>query len=578
MKHLFAILRLSSPHWGRMALGALLALAATLAGISLIAIAGWLLTASALAGIAGAGVLFNFFSPAALVRASAAARIVGRYGERVITHEATFRLIARLRVWLFRRLIPLAPGELGRLRGGDLLSRMTADIDALDALYLRLLVPSAVFLVIVLGAGLGFGIALAPTLGLVVAGGLLVAGIGVPGAVTRLGWRFSRPQAELGAALRVAAVDGIQGLADLLAFGAEARHQQVFADAGAKLVAMQQRSALTAALGGAGIGLVGNLTCWAALLTGIGLHQQGIVSGPELALVTFATLALFEAAAPLPAAAQTLGRLLGAARRINTLASTKAKARDPATPMRLPADSTLRFEHVRFTYADEGTPVIEGLDLELKPGCRIALIGPSGAGKSTVLALALRFWDPQIGRVTLGGVDVRDVLQDALRGKMALVDQQSHLFNGSIAENLLLANPGATDLAMWRALTAAGLDSFVRELPDGLRTEIGEQAIRLSGGQARRLAVARAVLKDAPILLLDEPATGLDPTTEAQMMAELDAVMVGRAVLMVTHRLQGLENWDEIIVMREGRIVERGTHAALLAAGGYYARLKALAE
>ncbi len=576
MSHLWLFLRRALPHWRWMLLGWLVSLIATLAGIGLLATAGWLITASALAGLAGAGVMFNFFTPGALVRAFSGLRIVGRYGERVITHEATFRLIAGLRVWLFSKAIPLAPAQLGLLRGGDLLSRLTADIDALDALYLRILVPVSVFTLVLLGAGLWLGYAMAPVAGLVVAGGLLIAGLALPWAMAVAGWRVGRHLPVLGADVRTLAVDGVQGMADLLAFGGETRHLAQMAQHSQALIHAQQRMTTLAGLGGAGLGLIANLTMWVAVLVGVGLLRAGAIAGPDLVLLTFMALAVFEAAAPLPMAAQLLGRVTAAAQRLGRLAETRPDIVDAARPGPLPVGNRLDFNAVRFGYTPGrvGRPVLDGVDLHLAPGRRVAVIGPSGAGKSTLLALALRFWDVQGGQITLDGMDIRHLPQEAVRSRMALVDQQPHLFAGTIAENLLLARPNATDSQLWQALQTARLDEFVATLPDGLQTYVGEGALCLSGGQARRLAVARAVLKDAPILLLDEPATGLDPDTEAQMMAALDYAMRGRAVLMITHRLTGLEQWDEILVLKGGKVVEQGSHPMLMSLGGHYARLK----
>jgi ATP-binding cassette subfamily C protein CydC len=304
---------------------------------------------------------------------------------------------------------------------------------------------------------------------------------------------------------------------------------------------------------------------------GAGLVNSGQLHGANLALVVLAVMASFEAVMPLPAAYQFLGRTRQAGRRLLEIVDAAPAVVYPAQSAADPPNGGIAFERVVFGYRSEDLPVLTGVDFTVAEGERIAVLGSTGAGKSTLIYLLVRFWDPQSGKIRLGGEDIRNFSEAQLRGHLSVVSQQAHVFNASIRDNLRIARPQADDAQLWEALEAVQLDGFVRSLPDGLGTWTGESGKLLSGGQARRLSVARAVLHAAPVWVLDEPTEGLDRETERRLMNTLFPLTAGRTVLLITHRLEDLQRMNRILILEQGRIVEDGTHEQLLRLGGRYA-------
>jgi ATP-binding cassette subfamily C protein CydC len=560
----------------RMALATLLGFLTVASGIGLMTTSAYLIAAAALqpsiAELQVAIVGVRFFG---------IARGVARYLERYVSHDVTFRLLARLRTWFYERLEPLAPARLLAYRSGDLLSRIVADVETLQDFYLRALAPPLVALLSAILVSLLLA-AFHPRLALVMLGFLLLAGAGLPLLVHLLargsGPRLVRVRGELNAHL----VDGIQGLADLLAFGGGGRHLARVQALGRELGGLQGRLARIGGLHLALSGLLMSLATLAVLAVAIPLVAAGRLDGVYLALLTLAAISGFEAVLPLPQAFQQMAGSLEAAGRLFEVVeggpgAEAVEVAPSAAPV--PADYGLRVEGLSFAYegmaVPGGPPALEGVEFDLAPGGLLAVVGPSGAGKTTLIQLLLRFWTPSAGRILLDGHELGTYREEDLRRLVAVVSQRTHLFNATVRDNLLLARPDATEEEMVEAARRARIHDFICSLPQGYDTWIGEQGQRLSGGERQRLAIARAILKDAPVLLLDEPAANLDAVTERQVLAGLQPLLAGRTALLVTHRLGAgpVVQADEILVMRGGRVEARGRHDDLLRQGGLYRRM-----
>ncbi|MEO8838090.1 MAG: thiol reductant ABC exporter subunit CydC [Herbaspirillum sp.] len=547
------LLRLMRPERGWMAAGVALALLSTLSGIGLLAVAGHFITSMALAGVSG--VAINYFTPAALIRLFAILRTGGRYTERLVTHEATLRVLARLRVWLFGRLVPLAPAALGELRSAELFSRLRADVDALEHAYLGVLIPllvAGVVTLVVLAITLFYLPVLSlPLLLLFITGGALLPR-----------WILGRSQAP-GAAvvahietMRSLTVDGRQGRAELALYGAESAHAEQFAVVATKQREAQRQIERLQALGSAGMIFIAQVAAVVVLVFGLIALREGTLAAPELTMLLLLALATFEAIAPLHEAWAQLGVTLACARRVFALSDTPPPIIEPLTPSPIIDNATLIIHQLRLRYQPHGPWVLDGVDLDLLPGCRLALVGPSGAGKSSLIGALTRLY-PYQGSITLGGTPLDTWRGDDVRTQIAVVEQQPYLFDLSLRENLRLARPDATDRQIMKAVALAQLQEYVASLPQGLDTWVGENGVRVSGGEARRIAIARALLMEPSILVLDEPLEGLDAATGAKLYQALAAAMHGRSVLLITHRLGGLGTLvDQVAVMEQGRIVE----------------------
>ncbi|MCX7378098.1 MAG: thiol reductant ABC exporter subunit CydC [Alphaproteobacteria bacterium] len=543
MSALFRIMALWRPQAGWMVAGVVLSLAALLAALLLMTQAGFTVGAAALGGALVAPV-----GAAVALRSLGALRIVLRYGERMATHDALFRALAALRVWFFRGLAARAAGGLGFRRAGDVLSRLVGDIEALDILYIRILVPlaGAALLLPVLAWVIG---AVDVALAVVVVVLFALAAFGLPLLAARISWRESGRIAGAFAGLRIACLDTLAGLREVRAFGAEGRMLATVQGREAGLLAAQHSLATRAALAGAAAFLAGQAALLAVLVFALGQGNAALVA------VAFLVVAAFEAVAILPRvgaghAARAAGRVLEVAD------GPLPQAAMPPAPM--PAGSAIRFDGVYFAWAADRPKVLDGLTLDIPQGSRVALLGPSGAGKSTLAALLLKVARPQEGRILLGGTDIAALGDDAVRARCAWLSQATHLFSDTIRANLALGlPPGATadDSRLWAALEAARLAEVVRALPQGLDTWLGEGGLGLSGGQGRRLALARALLSDAPILVLDEPCAGLDAATEREFFQALNEGAAGRTVLLIAHRLTGAERLDRIWRLSAGRAV-----------------------
>ncbi len=537
-----ALLRLVPVPRRRLAWAVLLGALTVIFGVGLMATAGYLISRAAerppILSLMIAIVAVQFFG---------IGRPVVRYLERLASHDMTLRVLGGLRARFFERIEPLAPAQLDGYRRGDLLSRMVADVDALQNLYLRGLEPP---LVAMLAGGVSVGVASAvlPTAGLALAAGLLVGGIAVPAVAGVLGARAARRQASARGQLAAELVELTSAAPELVAFGREHDALQRVQTADARLVRIARRSALATGLAD-GLGLlVTGITVAAVLALAVQASGDGRLDKVLIALLALLALASFEAVTPLAATARELSATLAAGRRILELTDQSPSVSDPATPMDLPPwPFAVALEGVSARYPGQRHRAVHGVSLRLAPGERVALVGPSGAGKTTVVNLLLRFLAPEEGRVTLGGRDVRDYRQDDVRRAFAVAGQDAHLFSASIADNVRLARPEAGEPEVEQALRRARIWDWVASLPDGLATQVGEVGSELSGGQRQRIVLARALLAGAPVLVLDEPTAHLDHDTASALMRDVMAVADDRTVLLITHRDEGLELVDRMV-------------------------------
>ncbi|KAF3466325.1 thiol reductant ABC exporter subunit CydD [Streptomyces sp. Tu 3180] len=548
---------------GRLALALLLGSLALGSAVGLMATSGYLISRAS----QQPPVLYLMVAVTA-TRAFGIGRAVFRYAERLVSHDAVLRMLADLRVAVFRRLERLAPAGLRDARRGDLLSRLVADVDALQDYWLRWLLPAGAA-VVVSALSVGFTAWLLPEAGAVLAAGLLAAGVGVPlltGAVAR---RAERRLAPARGVLATRVTDLLTGTAELTVAGALPARTAGARRADGALTRITSRAATATALGDGLTALISGLTVAAAALVGVQAVAAGRLDGVALAVVVLTPLAAFEAVLGMPLAVQYRQRVRRSAERVYEVLDAPVPVREPERPRQAPASPfPLAVRGLAARHTGQDRDALAGLDLTLERGRRIAVVGPSGSGKTTLAQVLLRFLDPGAGSYTLAGVDAYALDGDAVRRLVGLCAQDAHLFDSTVRENLLLARRDATEDDLRGALARARLLEWADSLPDGLDTLVGEHGARLSGGQRQRLALARALLADFPVLVLDEPAEHLDLPTADALTADLLAATEGRATLLITHRLAGLEAVDEVVVLDGGRVVQRGPYAELAAVEG----------
>ncbi|MFJ6465150.1 thiol reductant ABC exporter subunit CydD [Streptomyces sp. NPDC091387] len=555
---------------GRLALALLLGSLALGSAVGLMAVSGWLISRAS----EQPPVLYLMVAVTA-TRAFGIGRAVFRYAERLVSHDAVLRMLAELRVAVYRGLERIAPAGLRRTRRGDLLSRLVADVDALQDYWLRWLLPAGTA-VVVGAAAAGFTGWLLPEAGAVLAAGLLLAGVGVPlvsGACARHAERRLAP-ARADLATRI--TDLLGGTAELTVAGALPGRSARTREADGVLTRIASRAATATALGGGLTALIAGLTVVAAALVALPAVADGRLAGVELAVVVLTPLAAFEAVTGLPLAVQYRQRVRRSAERVYEVLDAPVPVREPATPAEAPASPfPLEVRGLSARYAGARHDALDSVDLTLEAGRRIAVVGPSGSGKTTLAQVLLRFLDARAGTYRIGGVEASALDGDTVRRFVGLCAQDAHIFDSSIRENLRLARTGATDAELRDALAQARLLDWAEALPEGLDTLVGEHGARLSGGQRQRLALARALLADFPVLVLDEPAEHLDLPTADALTADLLAATRGRTTVLITHRLEGLDAVDEVVVLDAGAVVQRGPYAALVAVDGPLSRMLA---
>ncbi|AMH11544.1 TPA: heme ABC transporter ATP-binding protein/permease CydC [Klebsiella aerogenes] len=570
MRALLPYLALYKRHKWLLTLGVVLAIVTLLASIGLLTLSGWFLSASAVVGVAGI-YSFNYMLPAAGVRGAAIIRTAGRYFERLVSHDATFRVLQHLRVATFSKLLPLSPAGLARFRQGELLNRIVADVDTLDHLYLRVISPLVGALVVILVVTIGLSV-LDVTLALTLGGIMLATLLLLPPLFYRAGKPTGEQITQLRGQYRQQLTSWLQGQAELMLFNASDRYRKQMEKTEQRWQEAQRRQAELTALSQALMLLIGGIAVIAMLWMaseGVGGNNQ---PGALIALFVFCALAAFEALAPVTGAFQHLGQVIASARRITQITEQQPEVTfSQQTPQSF-SQVALTLNEVTFSYPQQSAPALKDISLQVAAGEHIAILGRTGCGKSTLLQLLTRAWDPANGQIQLNGQPLSVLSETTLRQAMSVVPQRVHLFSATLRDNLLLAAPQVSDARLAEILARVGLEKLLED--SGLDSWLGEGGRQLSGGELRRLAIARALLHDAPLMLLDEPTEGLDATTESQILDLLSEVMRDKTVLMVTHRLRGLARFNQIIVMDNGQIIEQGSHAELLAKQGRYYQFK----
>jgi ATP-binding cassette subfamily C protein CydC len=542
------LVRLAGVEKRRVVVCVVLGALTVLFGVGLMATAGYLISRAAerppILALTTAIVAVRFFG---------LARPLARYFERLASHDLALRSLARVRRRFYDGIEPLAPAQLEGYRNGELLDRMVGDVDALQNLYLRGLGPP---LVAALTGAVCVGVtaAMLPAAAAILAAGLIAGGIVVPIVAARLGRGAGRRRAAARAALTAELVELLRGAPELVAFGREEDAIERIRRADRDLVRLGRRDAFAAGIADSLAIVVAGATVVGVLAVAVHAHDGGTLDRVLVAALALLALAAFESVAPLAQAARELAATVTAGRNVLELIDREPAVRDvPAPARRGDGAPSVVLERITAAYADAQRPVLTAFDLRLEPRRKVALVGPSGAGKTTVVNLLLRFLDPSAGRVTIDGRDIREYAQDDVRGVFALAGQNAHLFDTTIRANLLLARPSASELELTSALGQARLADWVASLPEGLDTIVGEEGMRLSGGQRQRLVLARALLADAPVLVLDEPTAHLDTATAERLMDDVLDASAGRTVLLITHRPEGLGQMDEIVALPDDR-------------------------
>ncbi len=532
------------------------------ANIGLLAASAWLISAAALhpsvAELSVAIVGVRFFG---------LARALCRYLERYTSHDVTFRLLADIRVWLYARIEPLAPANLSEVGKGDLFSRLVADVETLKFFYLRAAFPISIA-VLVMVVTVSFLVWLAPWLAWPVIVAFFVTGCVLPLGINWLGHKAGHSVVQVRAQLNGTLADSIDGLTELAAFGQGERQAAKVAATNARLTASQRKANAVASMADA-LGSLGmNLTVIAVITLAAPLVSNGQLPGIYLAVVALAVQASFEAILPLPAVAYYLQESAAAFARITAITSRQPAVVTSGVKTIPPGPVELLANQLSFSYSPNLPPVLSGVTFSLPPGKRMAIVGASGAGKSTLAGLILRFWDYGQGSLLVNGTDIREYVPQAVREVLSVVSQDTYLFNATIRDNILIAKPDAKLDELQQAIDGAMLNEFIDRLPRGLDTMTGQNGLAVSGGERQRIALARALLKPAPVWLLDEPTAGLDAQNEGVVMSHILQAAGNRCLLLITHRLVGLEAMDEILVLANGKVAEQGGYTDLLAKRG----------
>lgn len=564
MKYLIRLLAFLRPNIKQVSLSILFSVLTIAASVSLLMTSAYLISKAALQpsigeiGVAIVGVRFFGIS-----------RGVFRYVERLASHTASFKILADIRVWLYGAIEPSAPAGISKYKTGDLLNRLIADVDTLENFYVRVFLPPVVALFIVLGVS-AYMLIFSPLVSLVLFISLALVGVGLSTIALFAGKKVGADSVNYRSALREEIVDMVSGLPEVLLFAKAKSAIEKIQHAGRQYYHSQiHLSALNAAQSAATSLIVG-LAVWSILLITVPMVSAGNLDGIFLAVIVLGAMASFEAVQNIPTAMNLLGANIRSAERVFGVSDHAIQATElPGNPR--PAATDVEFRGISFSYTE--TPVLNTISFKIPAGKKVAVVGASGAGKSTLGSLLLRFWEPISGEILIGGESQALIDLEASRSMYSVVSQNSFLFNTTILENLRVANPDAEQEQIEHACKLAELDAFIQTLPKRYQTIIGERGYKFSGGERQRLAIARALLKNAPFLILDEPTANLDPYTESKIIETIQQRFADRSILWITHRLSGLENMDEVIVMENGKIIEQGKPRELLSANGRFAQM-----
>ncbi|MDG6354779.1 cysteine/glutathione ABC transporter ATP-binding protein/permease CydC [Glaesserella parasuis] len=545
MRSLFPFLALYKTHFGRLTLGIILAITSLTASIGLLSLSGWFLAASALVG---SSLLFNFFYPSSGVRGLAIGRTISRYFERLVTHDATFRVLANLRIAVFSKLIPLSPAGLNRYRHSELLNRLVADVDTLDTLYLNLLSPfiSAIMIILFMGIGLSF---VSPLLAWVICGSLVVLLLIFPTLFYHLGRKLGKIAIESRATYRSQFIEWIQLNGEFLLFGVLSKATDRLKQTEQQWLKAQSHESQLGGLSNALLMFINGILVTAVIYLSATAINVPQADNPEalIALVVFCVLASLEILMPIGMAFLHLGQVIEAAERISEITAQQPTVQFNGTAQWKQTEANqplISFNQVSFSYSPEHEQVLNHISFEIKKGERIAILGKTGSGKSTIFQLLTRNYDATSGEILLNGCNIKDYPEKTLRQQIAVLSQRVHIFSNTLRENLRFGNPQATDEALSEALAKVNLSYLLEE--QGLDLWLGEGGRPLSGGEQRRLGLARLLLSTADILLLDEATEGLDRDTEQQILKQILSHTQGKTLLMITHRLNGVEQFDRV--------------------------------
>lgn len=571
MKTIIRLLRFLKPAAGQVMLSILAGLATVGAGIGLLGTSAYLIAAAALhpsiAELQVAIVGVRFFG---------ISRGVFRYIERLISHSVNLKLLSELRVWFYQKVEPLAPAGLQEYSSGDLLQRSISDIETLENFYVRVVSPVIVALIAGTGVSWFIGITFTP-LSWILAGGLVVNGLILPGLLFLLNKKNSRRLVETRALYSSSVVEYLQGLGELLAFNAEEESRSRLLVEADQFNTHQLKNSTMQGVG-TGLTLLFSqltlLSCLCVLITQVNLEN---ISGISLAVIAMIVLASFEMVTPLPQAAQQLGSSIEAAERLFAITEIR-RNHIPEDNGEIPSSTPneLRVDNLHFSYPGRGITVLSSISLDIKPGKKVGLVGSSGAGKSSLINLLMRYWEYSIGSIRFDIGDIKQFSPEYVRAQFGVVAQNTMIFNTSLRENLQLAAPSATDNELIDVLEKASLESWFQNLPGGLNTRLGENGVLMSGGEKQRLAIAQVLLRNPPFILLDEPTANLDPVTARHLLRELLALFSDKGILVISHDLLSMKTMDEICVLDEGRVIERGSYDLLVRAGGRFAHLAAM--